>query len=560
MSDDLHLDIDIETGFTPGDITEPPVDYDPFGCDLPTVVLPGGRRPIGVNQPPGGGDQYPFVSESELKLLIADFYLAYRDETCQFVRPFSIKWIHGFGCDDVAVPITPVNDLDILIVDANDQTVFSSLTATEFNVQNWGALLRVVQWSDDDQNVCRLVQYGGWPADTEPVTFPIYQAPVSAILDERTLERRLPVVRSMRVDLGQAYSERIRWQNGHNTLWTVETPEVADGQRTVTYLTIDAVPGAGRGLFPADCDDEDQVTIKRINGVEADEHGNFTLDATGCHRIERPVFEVLETGARRAVAVIDHTLQLFNDCGPCCGCDDFINTYEGIRRLRDRYADLVVRANIVRTKYMSNLERFESQRACRLAEPLRLALRPFCPNEVAIAIGFCNNSGRCIQNLILPISFEYSDLAGDTYPDTPDPIAFTTEYAAGFGPVIPRNSIFRAGNISGNQQQGSGMIPELYELGGSYPHYYAAFDRVDPGGYASVVFRMQFPSGVATDTIRVGIDAYEGPSDISSTPSLAIPIPGYTPGGGPVTLAAKNRRLTSTLRLAETGLLPSCDP
>jgi hypothetical protein len=71
---------------------------------------------------------------------------------------------------------------------------------------------------------------------------------------------------------------------------------------------------------------------------------------------------------------------------------------------------------------------------------------------------------------------------------------------------------------------------------------------------------MQFPDGVATDTVRVGIDAYEGPSDISSTPSLAIPIPGYTPGGGPVTLAAKNRRLTSTLRLAETGLLPSCDP
>ena len=97
--------------------------------------------------------------------------------------------------------------------------------------------------------------------------------------------------------------------------------------------------------------------------------------------------------------------------------------------------------------------------------------------------------------MILPISFEYSDVAGDTYPDTPDPIAFATEYAAGFGPVIPRNSIFRAGNVSGNQQQGSSMIPELYELGGTYPYYYAAFDRVDPGGYASIVFRMQFPDG-----------------------------------------------------------------
>jgi hypothetical protein len=448
------------------------------------------------------------------------------------------------------------HEVDLLVVDAEGQTVFDSRDAIEFDMEEWGALLRTIQW-ESATAVCRLVQYGGWEPDTEPVSFPSYMEPESAVLDERTLERRLPRVTSMRVDAGSKLVETLRWQYGHNLTFDVETPDPADGERRKTYVTVNVQPGTGRGVFPADCEDSASRYVTQINGVTADEHGSFTLDAGDCYRLERPIFEELESGVRRAVAVIDHTLQIFNDCGPCCSCDDFINTYEGIRRLRDRYADLYERANAVRAQYLLNLQRFSDQRECRVNDPLRLTVRPLCHDELAVAVGFCNNTGRCLNNLIIPISFEYNDIAGDVYPGTTDPVVFETEYAAG-SPYIPPDNVFRAGNRGGSSAAGSSAVPELYALGGEYPYLYAAFDRVDPGSSASVVFRLSLPYSTPADTVRIAIDAYEGPGDLGGGGPLAIPIPGYTPGGGPSTPEAVARRLSSGVKFVESGVLQGC--
>lgn len=516
-----------------------------------------GRQSIAVDQPPSAGDNYPFVGASDIDKLIADAYLSYKDETCNFQRPFRIRWLYGFGCLKEFVPGEIVHDFDALIEDANGKVVFDSREATSFKASLWGTRLRVLQWIDaDNDTVLRLVQHISWNEDETPQNWPVYIEPVNGQLDERVSERLLPRVRSLRVDLGSQRQGPLVLANGFNTLIEQSQLAIEDGERLVTTLTISAAPGLGKGKYGPACDPETTDTagvLRRINNIQGDSSGNFTLDATGCYRIERPVLSVLAEGPPRRVRVRDNSLKLSNDCGPCCECEDFINTYEGIRRLRDRYADLFARAKAVRDLYIKNRNRVIDSANCRKNDPLRVVIRPLCPDEVAVAVGFCNNTDQCLYNLIIPISFEYTSANVSFSECNAD-----TQYNGTGEPDITCNSTFRSGNRDENKSQGnSGNALDFYKLGGEYPHFYAAWERVDPGGLAQVTFRVNFPNSQEGDVAEVSVDAYAiGQSNVPLTGTGSkIPIPGYEPGSGPLTAEAKAARLVDSCKVVRAGLL-----
>lgn len=115
---------------------------------------------------------------------------------------------------------------------------------------------------------------------------------------------------------------------GFNMQYTVgdllgfETDEV-----DTTVLNIAAVPGAGAGRYNP-CDDlpEPIDYIAKINGVGPDMDGNLFLKPVQCHRLD--------------LMPDINTIFFYNDCTPCCECEDYANVVSVLNRLFKRLREV----------------------------------------------------------------------------------------------------------------------------------------------------------------------------------------------------------------------------
>ena len=91
------------------------------------VADPQGRQPIGVDQPPGSGTNYPFVQPSlDIQYLLGDLFLSFDDLSDTYEFPLKVSWLFGFGVTVVAPPAgypTPTHARDIIVTDVNDVVV-----------------------------------------------------------------------------------------------------------------------------------------------------------------------------------------------------------------------------------------------------------------------------------------------------------------------------------------------------------------------------------------------------------------------------------------------------
>lgn len=531
-----------------------------FSCSDP-VFDEYGRASIGVNQMPGGTN-YPFSQPCELRKILADLYLAFEDTAAGFVRPFSVAWLYGFGCLTGEEPsFDPVHDVDMCIVDAEGSVVFDSRNADEPQISDWGTRLQIIQWIKGSE-VLRVVRYMSWTEDEVPEDFDYYiYEPADAELEERTVQPVPLHVRSLRLDSTDAINGNIILERGYNTSVEVSVPTRVNGGRFETSILIGAAPGSGLGRFGPACTGAKQTGIRRINGIGPDARGNLILNATGCYRVDRPVLQTESGGGMPQARVQDHALEINNDCGACCQCQDFINVYEAIRRMRDRYADLVLRAQVARDLYKLNRERFLKQADCRYNDPLRVVLQPVCPNMAAVSIGYCHQGDTCLTNVVIPFSFVYEDTTGYKDPDDPTkPLSADTTCPSG-GDIVC-GSCHRIGNVGEQRQRG--LTPasnELYTPGGAWPNYYVTFDRLQPGSLGSISFYMQFVDSKSSDNVELVADAYQVdlPQPVTE---YGVPIPGYIPGEGPVGEEAKADHLINQPVKASISILtaPCCDP
>lgn len=529
-----------------------------------------GRKGIGVMQGPGIDGNFPIVQPSvDIELLLADAYLGFIDNINQFEYPFNIRWLHGFGCSPAIVPITPVHSHDALIEDVNGVTVFDTRTVTpvKFDEFDWDGRLLILEWTDPNGQVLRMVKHTAWGPNLVSFTYDIYIEPVSGVLDSRVTYQLPKRITSVKVGLltlkpdDNGDGNKLIFQNGFNTTIAVSEPVITDGDRRTTTLLMGAEAASGAGRFGPGCDDTFPPLIRRINTVQADNRGNFLLDMTGCYRAERPVQSTLQASPRQ-VEIRDHTLKLSNDCAPCCDCDDFLAVWEAIRVMTARYLDLSERAQAVRDLYHSNIDRWNEDMQCRLDSKLRVIVRPQCPDIVGVAIGFCNNSDECIEGLAIPIAFEYSDGTGLCLAkDGLGPL--TADTTAVFTQIVP-GSTFRSGNLNPDTKKADSgccatvVKDELYQLGGAYPHFWAYWDLVNPGVMAYVTFRVQWLNPNSSQIVEVLADAFEiGPDPIIQPEGT--PIPGYVPGSGPITTPA-SMRLTTCPTVQRSELVPDCDP
>lgn len=508
-----------------------------------------GRKPS-VNQPPFGGVNYPLVDRVpvgsfDLTDLLGDFWIGHRLDLEESPRPWSIKWLYGFGATPVVVPpFTPVHAQDLQIVDADDNVVLDTRDAATFSTQTWSTWLQIVEWRFADA-IIRVVRLTAWAPEVGSPTYPTYFEPTDARLDARTIQRMPNIVRSITADGQTLSATSVIFRGRYNTTISAgETVEPDGGVRT-TDITFDQFAGSGAGQFGPTCDDQlTDAPLHILGGATGDDRDNLSIKTDDCLRIE-PV--ITQTGSQedglRTVQIRAGVVKVSDDCNPCYSCDDFIAVYEAARRIRNRIAALVQRLNTAQQLYEDGLARFERQRTCREGFSLRITQEAYCPCRLGIAIGFCNPLDVCMDNLVIPINFQYTNDDGCGNQATSTPASAS---------IVP-NSGFRGGFVVGNRT----ITREPYTVNGRWPYYWAYFPKVQPHQQAVVSFMLEFPDCTSADRIEIAIDAYSVP-DLTGSAGGDPPIPGYTPGTGPAGPALDLRVVDCSVRAA-SGLRPICE-
>jgi hypothetical protein len=417
------------------------------------------------------------------------------------IRPGSIE------SPAAAVP-TPVVDgyypvsahtVDLRIIDATGVIIFDSTQATTYYAINFGPRLRVHEWYTAAAT-CRVVQHRAFEDQEDFKVFPTEIIPVNSVLDERVsqlLPRRINSLRAADVTSNGA----TRLRGGYNVnLYTgvdprpnPQLPNVTPlfqpghsdvavvGGRVTTRITISADPGDGDGRFKKCL--EDDLPIRTINGVSPDSFGNFTLAASQCYWVRRPADggviylsdnEIPVGGPSGEGSLLTaSTLQIGNDCTPCCDCVDYINTYKGVTRVHKEFSAVGKSAGKIRDTYSEAIERWEGQKECRAANPSRVAMAATPSGEnifLDVAVSFCNTSDECVV------------------PTTELNLTLSCGGGGGGAAPVPGNP----NNCNTSITTGSGAQSQPHTLAGSWPNYTISWGPVDPGHSVNAKARFMF--------------------------------------------------------------------
>lgn len=396
------------------------------------MTHPRGRQPIGFNQPPNGGMNYPVVDPSDdIKQLFADFFISFENTgVTPFKYPLKLAWLYGFGTNPVTPPPgrpTPTHVYDLIVEDAEGNTVFDSTLAGNYSEVNWDGRLKVIEWNNEEV-VCRCVIHTAWTqedvSDGLAVTYDDYIEPQSGELYAECCYELPKRVRSITVGNETVTQKSIVLQNGYNCdlvlqehLPTVEpvaglvtTSQVIPGVRKYNRIEVSAEPGSGLGVFPG-CVDTANV-LRTVNKISSNTHNNLTLDSEGCIRNQRPVG--LVTSAPRSFNYSTGSLspsqsasavRLSNDCKNCCDCEYYARTYQGLKRQWLLYRDIARQAELARDLYRSNRERWLIERANRARNFINVRIMTDADCKVRWGVSLCNVSNCCLVGIKIQLFF-----------------------------------------------------------------------------------------------------------------------------------------------------------
>lgn len=459
-----------------------------------------GRQPIGINQPPGGGTNYPFVKpSSDIKYLLGDLFVSFDDLDDTYAFPLKVSWMYGFGTNVVAPPPgypSPTHAQDIIVTDANDVVVFDSTTASKFTSDAWDSRLLILEWTNTD-SVLRCVQHTEWTqADIDDgltQTYDDYIEPASGVLQVDTWYKMPKRITSLQVGVTTVnqtnvvtFSEGYNMSIGQSDLAIAAQPlprfgdakPLVEGTRASSSVLFASESGAGLGIFPG-CSDQ-VLEIKTLNRVASNAYQNFTYDTEGCIRSQRPVgltssfprefdYASFVLPAAEAAAAIE----TLNDCTNCCDCTYFAQTYQGLKRQWFLYRDVAEQAETARNLYQENIDRWEIQKTIRERDTLRLRVSMNGSCKVDWGFAHCNASRCCITNVKADITFLYYLNGVLTEPEN-----------AGYDCEVSE--------IDGSEDC-NGAAPIVLDVNATGQHAEAFWDFADPQFVTTVRGRFCFP-------------------------------------------------------------------
>jgi hypothetical protein len=470
-----------------------------LGLETESTIYADGRRPTTVNQAPGGGEFYPFLrplypSYDETKVsyheLFADLWF---EHTGDFAPGFKIGWLLGFGTNipdthggpPPPEPPTQVHPYDLVIYDSLGAVAFNSAEATGYREAVWGqgGRLLLLEWWTDDA-VVRASIYRGWGPNDVAVNFDKNWR-VDAWLAARTYAKAPKRLRGLVVN-SQVLTGAVDVEGVYNVALQPAVAARIDGQAKTSSLGVRMNPGDGRGRFPG-CEDIETV-LRYINDVSTSD-GRFRLEFGDCLRGDQKL-ALGPAGAHPVVpgksdADAAATLYLRNDCGVCCDCQYYLNTYKAIRRQYNRLQLVVADLNDAHDVMEVNRQRYIDQKTCREAQPLQLELLPEPAGRFSVAAGYCNLTGACIGQLQLLFKFEAFEN------DVPYDIA-ADGVQCGYAYVSTR--------ASGR--------PLRQSMAGTFPTWSVYFDSLNPYDSARASFRFCLPSPAVNKSLKLTVSMH----------------------------------------------------
>lgn len=422
---------------------------------------------------------YNVAPQDDVRYLVADFFLAYDDpgeytaNQSKVTPPLQIKYLYNVGCRDNAMPPgfpTPRSgsSADIVIVDANDVTVFDTTTgAVESHIAEWGTDYKIYSWKKADQ-VCELVAHTTWShGDKDKKFFAKYIAAVNAVLDARATYKMPRRLRTISVENGGTtvgpYTGKVRFRNGYNTQ-IIPAASTVTNFRLNTRVVFSAVSASGLGRY-SNCPDtalEAVQPLKKLNGV-APVNGDLVIGANDCLWVRRPVEKDSDNNINPSSNVQQ---QIGADCPPCCECSDYVNTALYMNQVQSQYLLIGSRAEEVKLLHEQNVARWQDQRECSV-NPLKLFLVPQrCP-YMDIVMMICNPCQDCIPSSVLNLALAASNVP--TYAEIV--CGYTAMFAAGInGRAVPISATY-----AGNTTQLSAQFPLIRGGGSAYLKFRVKF-------------------------------------------------------------------------------------
>lgn len=452
-----------------------------------SIVTDGGRG-VGVE---ASGTNFPFVAPSDdIKGLLADFYLSHSVRT--IVLPLRITWLHGFcnaqsSCtSETSAPSDspdPIHDADLVVKDSAGTVVFDSTVAAVFRSKSWGDRFRLYEW-EADAAVCRALVHTGTENEEDARVFESEIIPENGVLDERTHEILPEQVTILRVS-GEAFTDQVDWVRGYNVNFEEVVP-TGRSRRSRHRIVMTAQPGGGEGRYPS-CE-EPTEDIRRINGIGVGPSGDFIMSAAGCYWVERPV-----TFQDATATVLPAAIRLNNNCGPCCECDDYEKTYQGVRRLYAQFKEIGRRGEVVRGNFRENIARWNAQRECRKNDPTRVTAAASSDGYFGVAVSYCNTDDVCKYELDLKLTFSHSQ--------------------GKVGVMVPCMTTV-------NTYSGGVERKELYGSWNEWGNYWAALDK---GRSLVMATRLRFTDVEPGDSVTVTATPYiAGVAQPSATTTVAL--------------------------------------
>lgn len=388
------------------------------------------RQPIGLDQPNNTGTNYPLVNPSDdIKYLLGDFFLSFENSNGAISYPLRIAWMYGFGDNVVPAPIgwnAPTHSKDLVVVDAEDNIVFDSTTASKFTSTAWDGRLLILEWTTADK-VCRCTMHTAWSAqdiaDGQTKVYDLYIEPINGELQSDTwyeLPKRITSItvgstvisKKQILTVEAGYNMNVTKSENDlvlsNLIPGIVNTDVIAGSRKTNRILLEAIPGAGLGVFPGCVDSE--VVVRTINKQRANTYQNFTLDGEACVRLQRAVGLTATTPRTFDYAAFSlssseakASLEFHNDCKACCDCESFARTYQGLKRQWFLHKDLADFAVATRDNYDSNVARWAAEKDIREKDQIKIRLENAGDGKVSWGVNHCNASKCCIVGVQLSL-------------------------------------------------------------------------------------------------------------------------------------------------------------
>lgn len=285
----------------------------------------------------------------------------------------------------------PNSTIDIMY---DDNTQFFD-GAYESDVVSFGKWVVIKFYSNVERKSVTLMIHED-EVGSYPFVFSLSHATFVARVTEKTAKRIDSItVKDNVTDITHVFSEPCKLVAGNNLDIPLITT-TAPIQRVGSVLRFNVVPGAGLGRDDGDCNPEN--VLRTLSGVGPDATGNVSLVPIGCYRETRPNTWYTPNNIR----ISPYTIQLFNDCYPCCECEDYSNVYKGMDRLYLRGRNIGLRlANVIGTVspsptedgtgYKGLREEMEEERQAREIPRMDIFLRPSAGFILGVELLFKNN-------------------------------------------------------------------------------------------------------------------------------------------------------------------------